>query len=224
MFGLEPKQSQEAAAICQTLNSHWRELSVGREGFLSSPGRRGLFRRKVDWGEMDSMGHVNNVIYNRWTEAARVNWALNFAEILDPANAKGWRELVGPRGIGLILKNIKTEFKFPMVFPDRVTVLHKLRAEPGAGSDSFGLEVVLLSEKHQRIAARCTEENVIYDYVKGRRTQMPPFMVEALAELFQEQESARKEWTGLADTLEARVRALETGSWDRTDAVEKMGV
>jgi acyl-CoA thioesterase FadM len=57
------------------------------------------------------LGHVNNVVYNRYAESARVNWALNFAAS-DPEHKAEWKELIAPTGIGLILRSIRTDYKF----------------------------------------------------------------------------------------------------------------
>ena len=59
-------------------------------------------------------GHVNNVMYNRYAESARVNWTLKFAS-QDPAHKKEWLELMSPKSIGLILRSIKTDYKFVSV-------------------------------------------------------------------------------------------------------------
>lgn len=58
------------------------------------------------------MGHVNNVMYVRYSEAGRVKWFQNFATYIDPQNRKLWDELLTPRGHGLILKSIKVDYKF----------------------------------------------------------------------------------------------------------------
>jgi hypothetical protein len=55
LFGLQPEQKTEAAAILEEICRDWRELLAGSEGFLTSPQRRGLFRRRVIWGEQDAM-------------------------------------------------------------------------------------------------------------------------------------------------------------------------
>jgi len=55
MFGCNQEQVQEAGRISQELASNWRGLVAGSEGFLTTEGRRGLFRRPVEWGEQDSM-------------------------------------------------------------------------------------------------------------------------------------------------------------------------
>lgn len=54
-FGLQPEQKSEAAAILDEICRDWRELLAGSEGFLTGPQRRGLFRRRVIWGEQDAM-------------------------------------------------------------------------------------------------------------------------------------------------------------------------
>lgn len=41
-----------------------------------------------------------------------MNWATNFAVSVDPAHGKEWLELMTPRSVGLILKSIKSNFKF----------------------------------------------------------------------------------------------------------------
>lgn len=61
---------------------------------------------------MNSKGHVNNVVYNRYAESGRLQWAQKFANHIDPGNREAWSELWTPKGIGLILRTITTEFKF----------------------------------------------------------------------------------------------------------------
>jgi hypothetical protein len=55
IFGCSEEQVQEAGKIAEELACNWRELVAGSEGFLTAEGRRGLFRRPIEWGEQDSM-------------------------------------------------------------------------------------------------------------------------------------------------------------------------
>lgn len=57
-------------------------------------------------------GHVNNVNYFRYAESARVNWITNFALHADPAHRAQWSELMTPKSTGLIMRTLKSEFKF----------------------------------------------------------------------------------------------------------------
>ncbi|GAB7337396.1 hypothetical protein MBLNU457_g2741t1 [Dothideomycetes sp. NU457] len=191
-FGMTTQQTTEAGSILHEIARDWRELLAGSEGFLTSKDRRGLYRQEVVWGEMDSMGHVNNVTYNRYAESARILWAQRYARSIDPAHATQWTQLWTPKGDGLILRSIKTDFKFPMTFPDKVTVYHKLGGRPTKDTDSFVLDVLILSEVHQRPAARCVEDIVVYDYRKGKKTPLAPFMADAFKETWRLQEEAKR--------------------------------
>jgi hypothetical protein len=55
---------------------------------------------------------VNNVTYTRYAESARMNWAWNYAVHIDPEHKKEWSELRTSRGDGLILRSIRTDYKF----------------------------------------------------------------------------------------------------------------
>ena len=223
MFGMNAQQTSEAASILQEITKDWRELLAGSEGFLTSKDRRGLYRQEVVWGEMDSMGHVNNVTYNRYAESARILWAQRYAREIDPKHATQWTQLWTPKGDGLILRSIKTDFKFPMKFPDKVTVYHKLGSQPTDNTDSFVLDVLILSEVHQRPAARCVEDIVVYDYREGKKTPLAPFMADAFKETWRLQEEAKKRNSERVNHLLGRVRSLEKDTWDRADAVEDLG-
>lgn len=50
-------------------------------------------------------------MYNRYAESARVNWTLKFAAS-DPQHRAEWLELMTPKSVGLILRSIKTDYKF----------------------------------------------------------------------------------------------------------------
>ncbi|RAR13261.1 Thioesterase/thiol ester dehydrase-isomerase [Stemphylium lycopersici] len=161
-------------------------------------------------------------MYNRYAESARVNWTLNFAAS-DPKHKAEWLELMTPKSVGLILRSIKTDYKFPMKWPDRITVLHKLRSNPAKDTDHFVLDVLILSEAHRRPAARCIEDIVVYDYRTARKSPLPPFMIEKFQETFKLQEQTKEKNSGRVRALLGRVRALEKSSWDRPDAKEDFG-
>ncbi|OBT61782.1 hypothetical protein VE03_09088 [Pseudogymnoascus sp. 23342-1-I1] len=222
-FGMNAEQVQQAAKICKILGQEWRELLAGSEGFLTDEKRAGLLGHRVAWGELDSMGHVNNVIYIRYAETARVNWAYNIALHLDPGHKREWMEMCTPLGDGMILKSIKTDYKFPMAWPDKVSVFHKLRKIPTAGESSFVLDAMILSEREQRPAARCLEDIVVYDYRVGKKIALRPFMLEGFEKLYREQEAAREKNTKRVLQILEDVRQMEKDSWDRADAKEDLG-
>jgi acyl-CoA thioesterase FadM len=227
MFGLKPTQVEEAGQILRQIARDWRELIAGSEGFLTGKTRRALFRHSLAWGEMDVMGHINNVNYVKYAETARVNLMRNYAMHIDPAHRKEWLGMASSTGIGLILRSMKVDYKFPMVWPDKITVYHKLVHNPSSSLSSqsaFEHQVVILSEARQRTAARCHEDNVIYDYNQQRKAMsMPPFIMEQLENTWAMQEETKEIWRQQISNIEKRVRELETQSWDREDAVEDLG-
>lgn len=166
---------------------------------------------------------MNNVIYNRYAETARILWAYNIATLMDPTHKEQWSEMWTPKSTGMILRRMETDFKFPMQFPDRVTVLHKLNGKPVPSTDSFVLDVLILSEVHQRPAARCVEDLVVYDYAKGMKTPMKPFMAKVFQRVWEEQEEAKRKSNEMVRDIMERITRLEKTSWDREGAVEKIG-
>jgi hypothetical protein len=110
-----------------------------------------------------------------------------------------------------------------MTWPDRISVYHKLRTRPTKSTDAMILDVMILSEVRQRPAARCLEDCVIYDYRKGRKASLPPWMFEQLEKTFDLQEVSKSENSRKVKEILERVRALERRTWDREDAVEDVG-
>ena len=78
----------------------------------------------VQWGEMDAYGHVNNVVYFRWFESARMAY---FARL-------GWPEVGRATGVGPILHSTRARFRAPLEWPDEVEVTFGLKAAGEAGN------------------------------------------------------------------------------------------
>jgi hypothetical protein len=110
-----------------------------------------------------------------------------------------------------------------MTWPDHISVFHKLRSLPSSSSSSFMLDVMILSELHQRPAARCVEDIVVYDYKKGQKADIRPFMMDMFRKTWEEQEAERGRVEKMIKEVEEGVRRLEQGSWDREGAVEDLG-
>lgn len=189
----EPKVVAQLKHHMSYLDQHWLGLSAGREGYLVEPQWRGLDKHAIAWGDMDSMGHVNNVMYNRFAESGRVNWMMNVAAHVAPENRREFTELMSPRGIGLILASIRTDYKFPMTFPDQVTVLHKLVTKPDSTSDRVLMEAVAYSHKHKRAAARFFEDIAVYDYRAAKKAPLKPFMVQEMQAMYELQDQRRQQ-------------------------------
>jgi acyl-CoA thioester hydrolase len=78
-------------------------------------------RIALRWGDMDAMGHVNNTVYFRFMEQARIGWF----EALVPRD-EAWST------IGIVIANASCNFKRPINYPGTVEV--RLLAGPPGGS------------------------------------------------------------------------------------------
>lgn len=100
---------------------------------------------------------------------------------------------------------------------------HKLRLKPEASHTSLILDCVILSHRHRRVAARTEEDVAIYDYRAGRKTTMPPFVLDVFRDTWRRQEEEIGRARGRIWELIREVEALEKETWDREDAVEDLG-
>jgi acyl-CoA thioester hydrolase len=114
----------------------------------------------VAWGDMDALGHVNNVVYIRWLESGRVAY---LARLGQAAFLEG-------SAIGPILASIQCRFKAPVVFPDTVVVATRA-SEIGADRITFSHRI--FSRTLGRVVAEGEGVMVSYDYTQGRRAPLP---------------------------------------------------
>jgi len=76
----------------------------------------------VRWGDMDALGHVNNTVYFRYAEQARIDWleSLGFADIVNVDE-------------GPVIINASCTFLKPITYPATVEV-STLIGKPGRSS------------------------------------------------------------------------------------------
>ncbi|MGZ6143774.1 MAG: acyl-CoA thioesterase [Myxococcales bacterium] len=112
----------------------------------------------VQWGDMDSFGHVNNVVYLRWFESARITY-FERAGIL-----------AGMPDVGPIQARQVIDYRLPLTYPDRLlvsTTVTKL------GNTSFTMGLRLRSHANDRaIAAEGEAVIVMVDYRNGRKVPL----------------------------------------------------
>ena len=74
------------------------------------------------WGEMDAFGHVNNMVFFRWFETARIEWLRRVGWMGDGPASTG----PASAGIGVILHSVQARFRIPVVYPDTLDVAARL--------------------------------------------------------------------------------------------------
>src|SRR5262252_7581242 len=94
----------------------------------------------VVWGEMDAYRHVNNVVYFRYFESARLEY---FRRL-------GWFEYERETGIGPILAATQARFRKPLTYPDTISVGARVAH---LGVDRFTIDHFLVSHGQGVVAA-----------------------------------------------------------------------
>lgn len=109
----------------------------------------------VAWGEMDAFQHVNNVVYARWLETARM---LYFERV-------GLVKRVREEGVGPILARTVIDYRRPVTYPDGVRVDVTVSR---VGGSSFTMSFRVWSEAQDVEVATGEQVIVNYDYRAGR--------------------------------------------------------
>jgi acyl-CoA thioester hydrolase len=100
---------------------------------------------QAQWGDMDSLGHVNNVVFFRWIESSRI-------DLLDHA---GLFKIASTTGVGPILARVACDFRRQVHFPDTIDV--------GCRVERIGRSSI---ELRHRMVSQATI--VVFDYQAGK--------------------------------------------------------
>ena len=114
-------------------------------------------RQAIRWADMDAFGHVNNTVYFRYMEQARIEWLDGIAK------AARHDERIGP-----VIVNASCSFRLPLVYPGEVEVKMYLGAPGRTSIDSF-YELTKDGQRYADGAARI----VWIDRVSGRPVPLP---------------------------------------------------
>ena len=128
----------------------------------------------VAWGEMDSYSHVNNVVYFRYFENARVAYL----------ERVGWLASMLESGLGPILASTQARFRKPLTYPDHLLV--GARASD-IQSDRVKFDYRLVSTKLNAVAAEGEAMVVSYDYRQNAKVPIPEAIRTAIEKLEKQQ-------------------------------------
>ncbi|RPH49642.1 MAG: acyl-CoA thioesterase [Desulfobacteraceae bacterium] len=124
----------------------------------------------VAWGEMDAFSHLNNTVYFRYFESARIA----YFEKLDLL------ELMTQKGIGPILASTSCKFRIPLTYPD--TVLSGAKVSK-VEKDRFTMNYIVVSTKHQKTAAEGEGLIVTYNYSENKKVVIPQKLRESIMKI-----------------------------------------
>jgi acyl-CoA thioester hydrolase len=114
-------------------------------------------RQQIRWGDMDMLGHVNNTVYFRYLEQARIEWIYSLSP---PGEAYV--------GAGPVIVNASCTFLQPLVYPGEVEVRMYV-GEPGRTSIATYYDIVMNGRRYADGAAKI----VWIDLASGRSVPLP---------------------------------------------------
>jgi len=112
----------------------------------------------VQWGDMDAFGHVNNTMYFRYFETARLAYF----------NKVGVMEDMQKDQLGPILAETSCQFKRALVFPDQILVGASVTENHEFG---FLMHYGIFSEQQQTVTSIGTGRIVMVDYKNGNKVE-----------------------------------------------------
>ncbi len=115
----------------------------------------------VQWGDMDAFQHVNNTVYLRWFESARIAYFAK-AQVTAP-----------------ILARATIDFRKPVTFPDNITVRGRVSK---VGTTSFTMQYEVVSEK-LGLAAEGEGVVVMFDYATQKKLPVDDALRSRIAKL-----------------------------------------
>jgi acyl-CoA thioester hydrolase len=131
---------------------------------------RVVIDQPVDWGDMDAFGHVNNVVYFRYFENARVEY---FRRI-------GWWEYLTETGVGPLVASTQARFRRPVKYPDTLRAGAKVVT---FGTDRFTIRHVLTSRATGEMVTEGDAVVVTIDYRANAKVPVPEDLRRRIEEL-----------------------------------------
>lgn len=125
-----------------------------------------VYAQSVAWGDMDALGHVNNAMYYRYIENAR----LAYLDALDLLN----------ESVSTVVSSNQCRYLKPVVFPDHLKIAARIEE---IRNSAFRMHYLLWSEKQQSIVATSEAVIVCIDQKNLQKTQIPEYIrkkIEAL--------------------------------------------
>jgi acyl-CoA thioester hydrolase len=129
-----------------------------------------VLRQDVIWGDMDAFGHVNNTVYFRYFEDARMAY-------FDRTGVSHYREknLVGP-----ILASTRCDFRRPLSYPEQISIAARALV---TGPRKIEFQYAIYSDDSGVLVAEGDSLVVFYDYREHASCEIPDAIVAALASM-----------------------------------------
>jgi acyl-CoA thioester hydrolase len=129
-----------------------------------------VIQQALAWGEMDAYQHINNIVYFRYFENARLEYVTRL----------GWPDWSRELGIGPIVSAVQARFRRPLTFPDTISIGARLGT---ILEDRFTLEHIVVSHNQRAVTTEGEGTIVIFNYADQRKVPIPEFVRRRIEEL-----------------------------------------
>ncbi|WP_394143370.1 acyl-CoA thioesterase [Vibrio atypicus] len=125
---------------------------------------------QVAWGEMDALQHVNNAVYFRYFESARLEYFKRIKLLVNIAQSQ-----VGP-----VLGETSCRYKLPITYPDTLVIGSKI---VDLQEDRFTMEYQIVSKKLGKVSTIGKATCVMFDFKNNTKTNLPDEVKQAILDV-----------------------------------------
>lgn len=134
------------------------------------PGFPVVVELPVAWGDMDFFRHVNNTVFFRYFESARIAYLERI----------GFEQELNDSGVGPILASTHCRFRRPLTYPDTISVGARTTE---LKEERFMMEYRILSHRLRDVAAEGSGVVVAFDYRNRSKVRVPEAIRRAIRAL-----------------------------------------
>lgn len=125
-----------------------------------------IYEQKVTWGDMDAFGHVNNVMYYRYIESARIAY-FDLLNVFD-------------QDVVTVVASSQCKYLKPVFYPD---VLHIGARVEEVRNSAIRMHYILYSTQQQAVVADGEAVIVFVDKLEMKKTSIPEHLRQAIFDL-----------------------------------------
>lgn len=114
---------------------------------------------RIDWSELDVLGHINNLAILKYIQAGRVNFL----------ESVGLLPLMPDNRTGPIIASTTCQYRKPLFYPGKVIVFSKVDL---VKNTSFRIQYEVLNDDAE-IVAEAHDIIVFYDFDKNTKLKLP---------------------------------------------------
>ena len=114
---------------------------------------------RIDWSELDIFGHVNNVAFNKYAQAAR----LNYVDMI------GLMEFHKTQNIGFMVAETNCQFKKELLFPGNIHIQTRIDF---VKNTSFALQHTMTNDLGELVAI-ARDVLVVFDFNEKGKCLIP---------------------------------------------------